>query len=269
MWRKGSVLAVGLVGALGFYLLAGSGTGRAYDESYTVGSSYVLKGGDCVSWPSGHSWYLRIASKSNYPFKVTTSNSSGYAVYACASATSGRTYGVYAKASSPNGYAVYASGNIAATGTMKADKLRYNSPRSYLLIVPSEAFVPASNLAYNNLHLAYINAASAGHMVAPVNLPQGAKVTGMMAEFYDTVFSYDVTVSLNHRSFGGSEVVAMAALNSSSIFNYGTKSTSSVTDPVISYASYGYYLDLSATNWSSGGLAVTAVCIYYQISEAE
>ena len=116
MWRNGSAMFVGLLGAMAFYLVTVSGPVGDANAASQAGIVYINKAGDCVNWTSGHAWYLRIASTSNYPLKVTTSHSTAKAIYGLATATSGSNYAGYFKTQSSSGKAVYAEAS-SASGT--------------------------------------------------------------------------------------------------------------------------------------------------------
>lgn len=249
MRQEGCVLLVGLVAVLGF----GWVSAQEPSSDWSSGASYILKAGDCVSWPSGHPWYLRITSTSNYPLKVVTTNSSGRAVYAKAPA---------------GGYAVYADGRLRVKGTATVDSVRFSTPHSRLMTIGSEAFVPTASVDYRNLGWAYVNASGDHSMVTPLNLPNGAVVTGMMAFFLDSAAS-NMTVDLQARELSGSSAYPMASVDSSGITLYGSKSTGAVSYSTISTGAYAYRIKISCPDWSPGNQAVSTVVIYYTVSGVE
>jgi hypothetical protein len=160
-----SVVLVGLVAVLGFGWVSAQEAGS---DGYGMGASYVLKAGDCVTWPSGHSWYLRMTSTSNYPFKVVTTNSSGRAIYA--KAPSG-------------GYALYADGRV------KARSFQYMTSRTHYFTVGAGTFLPqpwTNNYVLLEGQSYLLGPDAAGCLVADVHLPQGAVITGFRVYFSDT-----------------------------------------------------------------------------------
>lgn len=250
MWQKGCALLVGLIAVLGF----GWVSAQEPSSGWSSGASYILKAGDCVTWPSGHAWYMRMTSTSSYPFKVVTTSSSGRAVYAKAPA---------------GGYAVYADGRLRVRGAATVDSVRYNTPRSHFVAIGSEAFVPTANLDYTNLGWACVSVTGSHSMVAPLNLPDGAVVTAMMAFFCDASGSSDLTVSLQARALVDSAAYPMAAVDSSGITLFGSKYTNTIALSTIDYGYFAYRIVINCDNWSPSLQGVSSVIIYYRISEAE
>jgi len=247
MWGKGCAALVGLTAVLGFGWVSAQETGGGYYG----GASYVLKAGDFVNWPSGHGWYFRIASTSSNPLKVTTTNSSGKAIYA--QAPSG-------------GYAVYASGRMAAKS------LKYTTPRTHHLIVGSAAFDTVSDsLAYSKSELssggAWFTTAGDHFFVAAINLPDGAVITGLTGHFYDAS-----TATLNAQLFrepvdGNYQVLATAASSGSP--GYTSTTTTAIANPVVDNQNYAYEVDAWSTGWDgTSSLRIKAIEVTYTINEA-
>jgi len=254
MWQKGCALLVGLVAVLGF----GWVSAQEPSSDWSSGASYILKAGDHVKWPSGHSWYFWITSTNSAPLKVTTTNSSGKAIYA--KAPSG-------------GYALYADGRLRVNGTARVDRLQYNAPRSHLIAVPPQAFVPDTNdFDYWNGTSAYLLTTGSGTMVAPIMLPQGAVVTRFKVYLYDNSL-FNVTVYLSRRYIdgsGGSGVETMASLDSSGIAGgLGSKETSTIDSATVDNATYSYLLWATSSDWDNGNVQVEGANIWYTTTEAQ
>jgi hypothetical protein len=242
MWQKGCALFVGLMAVLAY----GWVSAQEPSDGGILGASYILKAGDCVNWPGGHAWYLRMSSTSNYPLKIVTTNSSGRAIYA--------------KAPS-KGYAVYANGRIAAKS------LKYTTARKHVLTVPAEAFTPTQSTFYTIDGVASILVNGSGNMAAPVMLPDGAVITKFKVNFLDDAVP-DVTTSLQLHANTGLGLTTMAVLDSSGVVHEGSKQTTSILFPSVNNAFWSYRVLAASTNWSSGLVGVISVNLEYTISEA-
>lgn len=245
MWQKGCALLVGLVAVLGIGWVSAQEPGAGYYS----GGSYVLKAGDFVSWPSGHGWYFRMTSTSNYPFKVATTNSSGRAIFAKAPST---------------GYAVYADGRIAAKS------LKYTTRRTHHLTVGSAAFDTTMDTytfekCYDTGGGAWLTSAG-GALVAAVNLPDGAVITGLKAFFYDNSAS-SLTAYLYREPLSGS-YEQMASVSSTGSSGYTNSQTTTIAHPVVDNLHYAYEVDAYAADWYAPNLKIKGVIITYTIGEA-
>jgi hypothetical protein len=246
MWQKGCALLVGLVAVLGF----GWVSAQEPSSGWNSGASYILKAGDYVNWPSGHPWYLRINSTSTYPLKVVTTNPSGRAIYAIAPAT---------------GYAVYANGRMAATS------LKYTSARTHYLTIGSAAFDTTNDTAsfakaQGDSGGAWQTAPTGGYLVATVNLPDRAVVTGFRA-YFDDNSTHILSASLYRESLNGN-YGQMAMVSSSGAAGYMSKSTTSIDNPVVDNLHYAYEVDAFATDWDAPNLKIKGAVITYTINEA-
>jgi hypothetical protein len=246
MWQKACAVLVGLVAVLAF----GWVSAQEPSSGWSSGASYILKAGDCVSWPSGHPWYLRITSTSNYPFKVTTTNASGRAI--CAKAPLG-------------GYAVYADGRMAAKS------LKYTTPRRHLLSVGSAAFAPDMNLAYSRAMGpggAYVDAPGTPTMSASVNLPDGAVVTNFKVFMENNSSIGYLLMRLEREGRGTGGFNQMAYVESTGISGYGSASTSTILNPTVDNSRYGYFVSGMGSTWDPPNLKIKGALITYTIHEA-
>ena len=299
MWRKGSAMCVGLIGAMAFYFLAVCGPVHDANAVTQAGVTYIKKAGDCVSWSSGHSWYFRLASTNSYPFKVSTSNSMGRAVYGLAAATSGAncagyfktqsslgkavyaeassasgtTYALYAKAASSTGYALYADGYIHATGPISSDDevttpgIQYSAPRTHYYSLPAQAFFPVDNTNYFNNLGAYSDAVT--WLVAPVHLPQGAVVTNVKFFVRDYSAGLDIYVYLSRYDLTGNNWQGnMAQGVSASNTGLQTLEDTTIDNPIIDNTGYGYAIRVG-DHWDGTNIRMNGVLITYTVSQAE
>lgn len=82
-----------------------------------------------------------------------------------------------------------------------------------------------------------------GCLVAPANLPQGVTVTQMFASVYDNDPSRSVSIALRRvDNFTGVGTSMASATTSSQFAGVQVISTSSITNPLVLYPDYSYYL---------------------------
>ncbi len=161
------------------------------------------------------------------------------------------------------------SGNLTASGDVKANRVVYSSPRTQYFVVGSEGFVPGSNVDYVNTYGnggAYISASGGHALVAPVHLPQGAVVTGFKVFFYDNS-SGDMTVALQLQYMTGGGYASLAQVSSSGIAGYDNRTTASISYATIDNTIRSYHVYAYSTAWDSN-LKIKGALVTYTISEA-
>ncbi len=158
---------------------------------------------------------------------------------------------------------------IQAEGSVQADSIVYNTPRSHTLSITAEAFQPGSNVDYFNTYSnggAYITATGGHSLVAPVYLPDGATVTKMTAYFKDTS-SDDMTVYFHRLSHTAGNFINLAQVSSSGTSGYYSKTDTTISSPTIDNVGGGYAIYAYSAGWSSS-LKLMGVEITYTIDEA-
>lgn len=171
---------------------------------------------------------------------------------------------------SATGVALRAEGNIHATGQLTATKVTYSTPRQHYYSLPSEAFVPGSNVDYYNTYGnggAY-RLSGSGALVAPVDLPDGATVTSFKVFFEDNSAS-DLSVSLEYQHLDSGGYYAMARVESAGTPGYSSGVDSSIGNAVIDKRTRGYNIYAFCDSWDGIDLRVKGVLITYTINEAE
>jgi hypothetical protein len=102
-----------------------------------------------------------------------------------------------------------------------------------------------------------------GCMVAPAYLPEGATVTDMFVSVYDNDATYNLTVNLRRAdNFAGGTTTMANASSSGQFAGIQTISTSSITDPLVDYPDYAYYV---TTCVLSGNIRIYSVRLYYTL----
>jgi hypothetical protein len=155
-------------------------------------------------------------------------------------------------------------------GKIKADKLVYTSPRTHYLFLGAEAFQPASDVAYSSnygIGGAHINSGSGG-MVAPVYLPDGAKVTEFRVYFKDNSAS-NIIVKFERLLPTTGSYNFLATVDSSGISGFGNKATTSIYPSTIYNSNYPYHIWAYSSSWDGDKMEIFGVRFTYTISTAE
>ncbi|PCI94372.1 MAG: hypothetical protein COB15_14355 [Flavobacteriales bacterium] len=168
------------------------------------------------------------------------------------------------------------SQELHVVGNTTSDDYLYNTPKVHYLNVSNKAF----NLAQRNsgLHMSelgnyyrYIQngtVGTQGYMYAPVNLPDGATITNVEANIYDTDAPYDATIRLIYFNPSGpsASVVTGGSLTSSGSSGYQT--LTSVALHTVNNSTYAYHIEF-LTRQAAGTLGVVNFKITYTVTKAD
>lgn len=162
-------------------------------------------------------------------------------------------------------------GGSVLTGDVVVSSISYSTPRTHYYSVGGEHFQPLSNIDFasgGGCGGAYLISGS-GALVAPVNLPDGATVTGFKVFFYD-VSSSDMSVSLNAQNLRSCSYIELAKVQSDSDTGYYSRVDSSVdtSNKVVDNQNYAYHIKAYSDSWSSS-LKIKGAVISYTIDEVE
>ena len=160
-------------------------------------------------------------------------------------------------------------------GTLQGDivvgSISYSSPRTHYYSVGGEHFQPLSNIDFvsgGGCGGAYLISGS-GNLVAPVNLPEGATVTGFEVYFYD-VSNNDMAVSLNVQNLKTCNYNELASIESDTNTGYYNKADSSINPSykIVDNQNYAYHIKAQSDAWSSS-LKIKGAVISYTIEEVQ
>jgi hypothetical protein len=158
-------------------------------------------------------------------------------------------------------------GDVKVSGIINTTKVRYSYPRPYHLSIPAEAFIPDRNIDYYNLGGtggAYI-VTGAGKMVAPVYLPQGAKITKFQVFFVDNSAS-DLAVYLKYYSIFTGASHTLTRVDSSKVVDHGYESKTTISH-VVDNARGAYSVRAESTAWDGNKCKIMGVLITYELNE--
>jgi hypothetical protein len=241
------------------------------DQVFTGSTAYGITGTQVSNWDTAYGWgnhasagYLTGYTETDP--QVGTISSNYVPKWDGSKLSTGSIYdnGNIGIGTTPSG------AKLHVNGVIKADEIKYNSPRTQYLVISGEAFVPASNAAYTNaggMGGAYRTTGSSGQMVTQVHLPHGAKVTEFKVFFYDNS-NRDLTSWLGRLSLSGSAYSRLGQLDSSGITNYGSKTDTTISNSIIDNTKYGYHIKAYSTNWDGSKLRIMGAYVKYTMDEA-
>ncbi|NQT83452.1 hypothetical protein HQ563_10530 [bacterium] len=162
------------------------------------------------------------------------------------------------------------AGDFDINGELHANKIVYFSPRTHYYSVAPEDFVPGNSYSEYRSHGSLVGAyiySGNGTLVAPVHLPHGAVVTEFKVFFADNSVS-KITVRLREYWLSVPGYRQLAALDSSGISGFGSKTETSISDAIINNEFWVYLLSADANPWDGNTMRVMGAVITYTISEA-
>jgi len=161
------------------------------------------------------------------------------------------------------------AGNIKSTGTVKANDIQFNSPKTYYYSVSGADFVAKnSNDEIHRESLtsggAYFLTSTEG-MVASAHLPHGATVTKMTAFFEDQGLAVDLMVRLRQNS----GLLILASVISSGVSGQASLFDNTISNAVINNSTTAYVIDAIPIGgpWPGLNMVIHKVIIEYQLSQ--
>jgi len=158
-------------------------------------------------------------------------------------------------------------GDITINGIINTTKVSYSSPRTQYLSIPSEAFVPDRNVDYYTAGGewgVFIETGEAG-LVAPVQLPHGAKITRFQVFFIDNSDS-DISVYLKYLSFPKASDFTIAELDTSDERGYESKVAT--CNHVVDNSRNCYSVRAYNDSWDGNQCRLVGAVITYELNEA-
>jgi hypothetical protein len=164
------------------------------------------------------------------------------------------------------------SEKLEVTGNVKAASYKYTSPKTYFYSVHPSAFqaeFPTDKIYKDFSTVFYFNPPAGTYMVAPVNLPHGATITGFTVYFVDNSATENLRVVFlyhPHSAAGGTELAR--------VVTSGTPGTANLTAPALAHvvnnqlANYCIEANAHSDNpWPGGDLQIQSILITYTLSE--
>ena len=173
---------------------------------------------------------------------------------------------------------------LDVAGTVQAQRLAYATPQTRYLTIGSTAFVPQDGSAYR----AYTNSGSStgtpydtylvggtagqpGYLVAPVNLPQGAVITGMQLTAIDsdgTSVSPQVLLTATAPTTANNLFVVVNTSTGLTTESTAWQTSSTTVSHTVANESYQYQLRVRL-NQNSSATSLLNVRLTYTVTDAE
>ena len=173
-------------------------------------------------------------------------------------------------------------GSFVAPSSVTSDAFTYNSPKPRTYSVAMAAFKPSEMstfipyVAGGFAGLAYIlEPGNTQPMVAPINLPDGARITNLTARINDGSSSRSLQVQLRRTLSSTGEYLAIGAVGTtvSEFFNGVRSATITGSSAFVNNEVYGYEIQLvvGGNGWSPtpGSISVAYVGITYTVEEPD
>lgn len=164
------------------------------------------------------------------------------------------------------------SEKLEVAGNVKAGSFKYTSPKIFYYSVNEAAFKGRNSAETVITGLgnggAYISNGSFYGLVAPVNLPQNAKIIQITVYFYDASLTQDLSANLFRELSSGYEP-SLATINSfgndgQDIQNYILPTPVSIDN---SFSSYEVLVLPTTGVWNTPDLAIRSVIFQYMMDE--
>lgn len=163
---------------------------------------------------------------------------------------------------------------LEVAGTITANDYKYPNAKTFYYAIPAAAFTPTSwsNSAPTNPATYYIeyngdpSVYSGGNeFVAPVNLPDGATITGITIYYVDNNAEQDIKVVLRKRLHGSDNYYLMATLQSSGTPGNTQTATTNISDPYINNNFFNHTLTFQSAYYPlpASSLKLKSVRISY------
>jgi len=159
-------------------------------------------------------------------------------------------------------------GDFELDGILNTTKVTYSSPRTYYLSIPAEAFVPDRNVDYSNPGGEwgiFIETGEAA-LVAPVQLPHGAKITKFQVFFFDNSYISDILVSLKYLVLSKSNDYTIAEVDTSDATGY--ESRVAICNHIVDNSRNSYSLRAYNDSWDGNKYRIMGAVITYELNEA-
>ena len=165
---------------------------------------------------------------------------------------------------------------LQVVGDISADRVAYNAPRTHHFSVGDGAFFSArSSQPFETSFGAggtFMTATGSGVLVAPVQLPDGAVVTGLKVFFVDDS-GEDIIATLMLKSHTTIGFTFMASVDTSAATPSPSAQSledSTIISPTIDNVNNSYHVRAFSSNWpGTNALRISGAVVTYTIAEAD
>lgn len=159
-------------------------------------------------------------------------------------------------------------GDFELDGILNTTKVTYSAPRTYYLSIPAEAFVPDRNVDYSAAGGewgVFIETGEAA-LVAPVQLPHGAKITKFQVFFFDNSYVSDILISFKYLVLSKSNDYTIAEVDTSDATGY--ESRVATCNQIVDNSRNSYSLRAYNDSWDGNKYRIMGAVITYELNEA-
>jgi hypothetical protein len=168
------------------------------------------------------------------------------------------------------------SEKLEVTGNVKATSYKYSSPKTFYCSVHPSAFqaeFPSDNIYRDFSSVYYFNPPNGTYMVAPINLPNGAIITGFTVYFVDNSTTEDLRVVLLYHPHLSNGTTELARVVSSGTPGASSSSAPSIGAPAVvnnQLANYAIEANPHSDNpWPGFNLQIRSILITYTMNETQ
>ena len=164
--------------------------------------------------------------------------------------------------------------DIEIENNIHADAFKYHEPELRYVSVSGNLFQSASDIPHQIntfTNGTYVTQVTSGSLVAQVNIPDGAKISGMRVFCTDSFSGGSLITSFKvqqHGQYSRTAIVSTTTFQQASgdLELYDQPNT----DTYIDYAQNHYYLEVFSDQWSgSANMRIDSVIIEYLVSEPD
>ncbi len=160
------------------------------------------------------------------------------------------------------------AGDIELDGIINTTKVTYSSPRTYYLSIPAEAFVPDRNVDYSAAggEWGIFIETGEAELVAPVQLPHGAKITKFQVFFFDNYYVSDILISFKYLVLSKSNDFTIAEVDTSDATGY--ESRVATCNHIVDNSRNSYSIRAYNDEWNGNKYRIMGAVITYELNEA-
>ncbi|MFN5661975.1 MAG: hypothetical protein ACK48N_07795, partial [Planctomyces sp.] len=163
--------------------------------------------------------------------------------------------------------AISTSSSITAGTTVTADEFNYSTPLTGILSIPDAAFTGRDGVPVRKTTGsggAFPTSPTILGLAAPVNLPNGATITGVTAHVVDNNAAINLTIDLSYNTFSNGTFTDVATITTSGASAAFQALNSGSLSHVVNNSARGYSIIVTPTaSWTDSTAYVRAVVITY------
>lgn len=163
---------------------------------------------------------------------------------------------------------------LDVVGTARANAFAYASPVSHDLAIPPCAFQPRANFSDAVIESSdgttyFVAAVGPQNLTAPVNLPDGATITGATVWFFDNSGVGDLSANFLRRGFAGNGYGTIGSGGTAGASGAVQEIALTITPQAVNNGTNTYILSIYCNNWDGILTTVKGARITYTVSSPD